>query len=154
MTNRAKLGWLVAGTLVLRSAAATLTPLLAGEAYYWLWGWHLAPGYFDHPPMVGWMSRLFVGWMTGSALIARTGPLVLGALTILAVYGFARELFGDARPAFRAAAWTRSLRSESCILPPRRARKSRGVFVAPWMCGRPSRRYASNPERASPVFCV
>ena len=27
-------------------------------------------------------------------------------------------------PAFLAAAWTRSLRSESCILPPRRARKS------------------------------
>ena len=35
--------------------AAAPTP---DEAYYWLWGQHLAWSYYDHPPLLAWLQRL------------------------------------------------------------------------------------------------
>ena len=35
-------------------------PLVADEAYYWIWGQNLQLSYFDHPPMVAWLSYLSV----------------------------------------------------------------------------------------------
>ncbi|MBN1866588.1 glycosyltransferase family 39 protein [Candidatus Sumerlaeota bacterium] len=96
---------LVLGLTLLRLLAAGAFPLLAGEAYYWLWGRHLALGYYDHPPMVAWMSALFLGWVDTSELAARSGPIVLGALTPLAIYGLARAMYpASPRLAWRAAA--------------------------------------------------
>ena len=43
--------------LMLRAVMATLLPLSADEAYYWLWSKHLAAGYYDHPPMIAWAIR-------------------------------------------------------------------------------------------------
>ncbi|PCJ31968.1 MAG: hypothetical protein COA99_16750 [Moraxellaceae bacterium] len=34
-------------------------PLHEDEAYYWVWGKKLELGYFDHPPMVAYVSKLF-----------------------------------------------------------------------------------------------
>jgi 4-amino-4-deoxy-L-arabinose transferase-like glycosyltransferase len=31
---------------------------IADEAYYWMWGQHLAWSYFDHPPLHGWLQGL------------------------------------------------------------------------------------------------
>lgn len=31
---------------------------IADEAYYWMWGQHLALSYFDHPPLHGWLQGL------------------------------------------------------------------------------------------------
>ena len=104
MSDLKKLLALVGATVLVRCLLAASVPMLAGEAYYWLWGHHLAAGYFDHPPMVGWMSHLFFGGVLGSELVARSGPIVLGAFTIVALYYFVRDLFGDSRLALRAAA--------------------------------------------------
>lgn len=46
--------------------AAASFPLQGTEAYYWLWSEHLAPGYYDHPPLVAWAIRL------GTLLAGRT----------------------------------------------------------------------------------
>ncbi|HUT24300.1 MAG TPA: glycosyltransferase family 39 protein, partial [Sumerlaeia bacterium] len=74
------------------------------EAYYWLWGQYPAAGYYDHPPMVGWMSALFLGWAPGSELAARSAPIVLGAVSSLAIYAMVRDMFQGGRIAWRAAA--------------------------------------------------
>src|SRR5580658_8827432 len=37
---------------ILRLALSAVMPLAPDEAYYWAWSRALAPGYFDHPPMV------------------------------------------------------------------------------------------------------
>jgi 4-amino-4-deoxy-L-arabinose transferase-like glycosyltransferase len=37
---------------------AAITPMAPDEAYYWVWSHALAPGYFDHPPMVALWIRL------------------------------------------------------------------------------------------------
>lgn len=37
---------------------AWLLPMTGDEAYFVLWGRHLDYGYYDHPPMAGWMTWL------------------------------------------------------------------------------------------------
>ena len=60
----------------LRLALAAAMPLTPDEAYYWVWSRTLAPGYFDHPPMVAFWIRAGT-WLAGdSALGVRLlGPL-------------------------------------------------------------------------------
>ena len=71
---------MVAGGLalltMLRLALAAAIPLAPDEAYYWIWSRALAPGYFDHPPMVALWIRAGT-WLAGnSALgIRLLGPL-------------------------------------------------------------------------------
>ena len=43
--------------VVLRLAAAAVTPLTFDEAYYWMWSKNLAGGYYDHPPIVAYVIR-------------------------------------------------------------------------------------------------
>jgi len=50
--------WLLftfAATLVFRFWLAAIAPVTADEAYFALWGRNPAFGYYDHPPMVGWI---------------------------------------------------------------------------------------------------
>ena len=57
----ATLLWLIlltAAALLLRAWRLGATPLFADEAYYLLWGQHLAPGYYDHPAGVALLLRL------------------------------------------------------------------------------------------------
>ena len=42
---------------VLRLWGASAIELFSEDAYYWIFSQHLALGYYDHPPMVGWVVR-------------------------------------------------------------------------------------------------
>lgn len=54
--------WITTGavtfTLVLKLAFTGQVSLIPEEAYYWNYARHLDFGYFDHPPMVGWLIWL------------------------------------------------------------------------------------------------
>jgi hypothetical protein len=59
------------------------TGLLFDESYYWVWSKHLAPGYFDHPPMIAlfiaagyslWHNELGVRLFT---ILANAGTVYL-----------------------------------------------------------------------------
>ena len=67
---------------MLRLALAATLPLAPDEAYYWIWSRALAPGYFDHPPMVALWIRAGT-WLAGDTPfgIRLLGPLsaVLGS---------------------------------------------------------------------------
>jgi 4-amino-4-deoxy-L-arabinose transferase-like glycosyltransferase len=89
--------------VVVRCIAAISFPLLGTEAYYWLWGQFPAFGYYNHPPMVAWISAAFFGWVKMSQLAARSGPIVLGALTTWVLYLLARDLFPGKKTAMRVA---------------------------------------------------
>jgi len=43
---------------ILKLALLFLVPLTGDEAYFIKWGQHLSLGYYDHPPMVGWLIYL------------------------------------------------------------------------------------------------
>jgi 4-amino-4-deoxy-L-arabinose transferase-like glycosyltransferase len=84
------------GVGALRLVVAALTPLFPDETYYWDWSRHLAPGYFDHPPMIAWMiraGRLVAG---DTPLGVRLLPVLAGVAAALFVSAAARRIAGDA----------------------------------------------------------
>ncbi|MBP0443909.1 glycosyltransferase family 39 protein [Roseomonas sp. SSH11] len=96
------LAGLLALTL-LRLGATVLLPLSPDEAYYWVWGRTLQPGYLDHPPMVAlWIAAgTFIGG-DGPAGIRLLGPLGLAAAS-LALADAGDRLMPEHRPGRWAA---------------------------------------------------
>jgi 4-amino-4-deoxy-L-arabinose transferase-like glycosyltransferase len=93
---------IVAGLIVLRLAAAGLTPLTFDEAYYWTWSKHLAPGYFDHPPMVAVVIRLGTLIAGDTEFGVRLVSILLAIPMSWAVWRAAELLFGGPRIAASA----------------------------------------------------
>jgi len=104
--NRSMMPWLIglAALTALRLFAAYWLPLAPDEAYYWVWGHALAPGYYDHPPMVAlWIAAgtaLAGDTAFGIRLLAPLGVAV--ASVLLARAG--NDLFPQRRPGAWAAA--------------------------------------------------
>ena len=99
---------LVAVLTLIRLWAADHAELLFDEPYYWLWSQHLAPGYFDHPPMVALWIRLGTLLLGDSVLGIRIVFLINIIAVSLAAYALGRVLF-DRRTAEHAALWTNTL---------------------------------------------
>lgn len=57
---RLSLGQGVCLALLIKLILAALLPMTGDEAYFVLWGRHLDYGYYDHPPMAGWMTWLML----------------------------------------------------------------------------------------------
>ena len=84
--------------MILNGVQALLTKLDPDEAYYWIYSWDLAFGYFDHPPMVA----LFIKWgyqLIQNELGVRLGTILLQAGTFYGIY----HLIG--RPVERRKVW-------------------------------------------------
>ena len=64
------------------------TEIQEDEAYYALYGEHLAWGYFDHPPMVGLMTFLSSIFFSGS-LGVRLFTIIASCLTLLVIWKIA-----------------------------------------------------------------
>jgi hypothetical protein len=98
-----RLFWvLVLGLTVFRLAVAGLFGLGADESHYAMYARRLAWGYFDHPPMVGFLAAL-TGWGGRSSFLLRLGPIVCWLASMVILRDLARRLYGDERVAFRAA---------------------------------------------------
>jgi undecaprenyl-diphosphatase len=71
--------------------AATLG-LHQDEAYYWLWTKHLALGYFDHPPMVGyfiWLTTI----LSSSEFFVRLSAILVSIILSVIVWKLSKEIF-------------------------------------------------------------
>lgn len=80
MKNYFKL-WLL--TLFLKFGLATALPLVADEAYYWVWSLFPQLSYFDHPPMTAWLLALSpVSWL-GSFVVRWPGVLLGHSLWLI-----------------------------------------------------------------------
>jgi hypothetical protein len=44
---------------ILKVLITALLPVISDEAYYFYWGTHPAGGYYDLPPMIGWIEAFF-----------------------------------------------------------------------------------------------
>lgn len=55
MKSLYKIWWI---SLLVKLFLAAVIPLSADEAYYWVWGQRLQLSYFDHPPLVSWLTYL------------------------------------------------------------------------------------------------
>lgn len=70
---------------------AIFTPINADEAYYAMYGEHLAWGYFDHPPVVAVMAFLS-SHLFGGTLGVRFFTIIFQIITILIVWKLANEI--------------------------------------------------------------
>ena len=62
-------------TLALKLVLASIFPLSSDEAYFLIWARHPDLGYYDHPPMVGWVLHLML--YLGSAEVLLRLPAIL-----------------------------------------------------------------------------
>jgi 4-amino-4-deoxy-L-arabinose transferase-like glycosyltransferase len=90
---------LIVAFLVANIAGLLLVGVHPDEAYYWVWSQRLAWGYFDHPPGVAFLIRLFTSLLGNHPwalrLPAVTAWLVCGGV----IYRMGRSIFPDARAA-------------------------------------------------------
>src|SRR5207253_7639997 len=85
---------IVLALVALRLVAAAWTPLTFDEAYYWMWSKHLAPGYYDHPPMVALVIRLGTMIAGDTELGVRLVSILLALPMSWALYRATAILFG------------------------------------------------------------
>jgi len=94
----------LAATLAFRFWLAAAVPVTGDEAYFILWGRHPDIGYYDHPPMVGWLLAPLVR-LSEAAWVLRLPVLLLPVLVALLVRHALRSWLGrDADTADLAAA--------------------------------------------------
>jgi len=75
--------WLTAGlSLLLRAWIAATFPVTGDEAFFYWWGVYPDWGYYDHPPMVGWLIALMLNVLGDTTWSIRVPavllPLALG----------------------------------------------------------------------------
>jgi hypothetical protein len=91
-----------AGVVVLALAAwhgiaGALVGLGDAEALYYCYGRHLAGGYLDHPPMIGWLIAAATRVLGVSPGAVRMVPTICHALTLAGAFVLARDGFGSGR---------------------------------------------------------
>jgi 4-amino-4-deoxy-L-arabinose transferase-like glycosyltransferase len=83
--------------LLLRLVLAARVELVPDEAFYWVWTRHLAPGYFDHPPMIAYLMWLSTRVLGNTELGVRLPATVLSVGAVLVLVLLARRLLRDPR---------------------------------------------------------
>ncbi|WP_372826145.1 ArnT family glycosyltransferase [Polaromonas sp.] len=95
-------GWLVAAgllSLALRLWIAGTFPITGDEAFFYWWGVYPDWGYYDHPPMVGWLIALMRATLGDTTWAIRL-PVVLLPLALGALVGWALAPLDRARAAW------------------------------------------------------
>ena len=78
-------------TLAFKFWLARTLPMTGDEAYFIYWGVYPDFGYYDHPPMVGWMLAAFLQ-LSRAEWVLRLPVVVLPALIALAMLQYLRPL--------------------------------------------------------------
>src|SRR5260364_354804 len=65
-------------------------PITADEAYYFIWGHFLSGGYYDHPPLIGWLLYLFQ-LLGAHPLSVRLPAVLLTPIVGCAIYAFLKR---------------------------------------------------------------
>ena len=90
----------VFGFALFRLAVMGLTGLGDSESYYWAWSQRMDWSYYDHPPLVAWLIRLFTDIGGDTSFMVRLPSVLLFIVIGWLFYRLAMELFDDARVAF------------------------------------------------------
>jgi len=103
LTPRQWFAFALAATLAFRFWLAAVLPITGDEAYFILWGRTPDIGFYDHPPMVGWLLALLLR-VSEAPWVLRLPVLLLPVLVALLVRHALRAWFGrDADTADLAA---------------------------------------------------
>lgn len=72
-------------TLLLKVVLSAAIPLTGDEAYFVLWGRYLDYGYYDHPPMCGWVMHAML-YLGSAPVVLRLPAVVFSQLVGLGIY--------------------------------------------------------------------
>ncbi len=87
------------GSLLLRAWIAFTLPITGDEAYFYWWGVYPDTGYYDHPPMVGWLIAAMRATL-GDTLWAIRLPVLLLPIAIGALLWWALAAIDRTRAAW------------------------------------------------------
>ncbi|MCC6445009.1 MAG: glycosyltransferase family 39 protein [Armatimonadetes bacterium] len=82
---------------------ATRVELHPDEAYYWQWSRHLAAGYYDQGPMIGWVIAFFTRLFGHSELSVRLQAVLTTFMAVAIMRLLALRIYRSERAAFLAA---------------------------------------------------
>lgn len=103
LTSRQWLAIALIATLVFRLWLSLAVPYSGDEAYFTLWGRHPALGFYDHPPMVGWLLALLLR-VSDAVWVLRLPVVLLPVLVAFLVRHALASWYGrDAQTADLAA---------------------------------------------------
>jgi len=89
--NLQRLFWIaVIVTLLIKIVLSSLIPITADEAYFVLWGRYPDIGFYDHPPMIGWILYL-VQLLGSSALVVRLPAVLFSTWIGIGIYFFLKQ---------------------------------------------------------------
>jgi hypothetical protein len=72
-------------SLAVKCLLARYFLFVGDEAYFTLWGKHISAGYYDHPPMIGWLLHLLL-YVGDSVLLLRLLPIVFSTAVGVGLY--------------------------------------------------------------------
>lgn len=94
---------LLIATTIFRLFYIQWVELAPDEAYYYTWSRNLQWGYYDHPPMVGFLIRVFTAIGGQGEFGVRWGWVVMGALFTVLLYRMGTKMFSSERAGFYSA---------------------------------------------------
>ena len=81
-------------TLAFKFWLARALPMTGDEAYFVYWGVYPDYGFYDHPPMIGWIHAMLLQ-LSKAAWVLRLPVIVLPALVALAMLQYVRQVDED-----------------------------------------------------------
>jgi hypothetical protein len=93
LSSRQWLTFALAATLLFRFWLSAAAPVTADEAYFILWGRSPALGYYDHPPMIGWLLAPLAA-LSDAPWLLRLPAVLVPPLAALAVRAALLRWFG------------------------------------------------------------
>ncbi|MDR3049527.1 MAG: glycosyltransferase family 39 protein [Elusimicrobiota bacterium] len=90
-------------TMAIKILLSISVPITSDEAYFVLWGRYPALGYYDHPPMIGWILYL-LQLISSSTLIMRLPAIVFSQMISIGIYIFLKQ-FDEYKAVLAALFW-------------------------------------------------
>ena len=85
MSLKAAFKFVLLATLAIKFIIAYIIPMSGDEAYFIVWAKHPDFGFYDHPPMVGWILQLLL-YLGSSEVILRLPAILLSTLVGIGIY--------------------------------------------------------------------
>ena len=82
----------------IRFLSSGIMGLMPQDAYYDFYGQHLALSYFDHPPMIAYILRLFTTLFGKKVFVLKLADTTLTLLTLFAFYKLATKFLSGDKP--------------------------------------------------------
>lgn len=85
--------WGIIAIIMIRIVLVFTMGMMPQDAYYYMYSENLALSYFDHPPMIAWLLRIFSGMFGKSVIGVKLTDFILTGCTAYVFYRLARKFF-------------------------------------------------------------